>query len=47
MNGIFLSVLKTTKEVIAFRNDSKLHYSIYHPISLLEKILEKRMYKKL
>ena len=50
MTGVFPSVLKTAKVVPVFKKDSKLHYSNYHPISLLsniEKILEKLMYKRL
>ena len=50
MTGVFPSVLKTAKVVPVFKNDSKLDYSNYHPISLLsniEKILEKLMYKRL
>ena len=50
MNGVFPSVLKTAKVVPVFKKDSKLDYSNYRPISLLsniEKILEKRMYKRL
>ena len=50
MTGIFPSALKTAKVVPAFKKDSKLNYSNYRPISLLsniEKILEKRMYKRL
>ena len=48
--GIFSSALKTAKVVPAFKEDLKLDYSNYHPISLLsniEKILEKLMYKRL
>ena len=43
MTGVFPSVLKTAKVVPVFKNDSKLDYSNYRPISLLsnvEKILE-------
>ena len=50
MTGVFPSVLKTAKVVLVFKKDSKLDYSSYHPISLLsniEKILEKRIYKRL
>ena len=50
MTGLFLSVLKIAKVVPVFKKDSKLNYSNYCPISLLsniEKILEKRMYKRL
>ena len=50
MTGAFPSVLKTAKVVPVFKKDSKLDYSNYLPISLLsniEKILEKRMYKRL
>ena len=49
MTGVFPSVLKTAKVVPVFKKDSKLNYSNYRPISLLsniEKILEKRMYKR-
>ena len=49
MTGVFPLVIKTTKVVSAFKKDSKLDYSNYHPISLLsniEKILEKLMYKR-
>ena len=48
--GVFSSALKTAKVVPAFKEDLKLDYSNYHPISLLsniEKILEKLMYKRL
>ena len=50
MTGVFPSVLKTAKVVPVFKKDSKLDYSNYQQISLLsniEKILEKRMYKRL
>ena len=50
MTGTFPSVLKIAKVVPVFKNDSKLDYSNYCPISLLsniEKILEKLMYKRL
>ena len=51
MNGVFPSVLKTTKIVPVFKKDSKLHYSNYHPtislVSNIEKILEKLMYERL
>ena len=50
MTGVFPSVLKTAKVVPVFKNDSKLDYSNYRPISWLtnvEKILEKLMYKRL
>ena len=50
MTGVFPSVLKTEKVVPSFKKDSKLDYSNYYPISLssnIEKILEKRMYKRL
>ena len=50
MTGVFPSVFKTGKVVPVFKKDSKLDYSNYRPISLLsniEKILEKRMYKRL
>ena len=50
MTGVFPSVLKTAKVVPVFKKDSKLDYRNYRPISLLsniEKILEKRMYKRL
>ena len=49
MNGVFLSVLKTAKVVPVFKEDSKLDYGNYRPVSLLsfiEKILEKLMYKR-
>ena len=48
--GVFSSVLKTAKVILIFKNDSKLDYSNYRPISLLsniEKILEKLMYRRL
>ena len=48
--GVFPSVLKTAKVIPIFKKDSKLVYSNYHPISLLsniEKILEKRLYRRL
>ena len=50
MTGVFPFVLKTAKVVPVFKKDSKLDYSNSRPISLLsniEKILEKRMYKRL
>ena len=50
MTGVFHSVLKIAKVVPVFKKDSKLDYSNYRPISLLpniDKILEKRMYKRL
>ena len=50
LTGGFPSVLKTAKVVPVFKKDSKLYYSNYRPISPLsniEKILEKRMYKRL
>ena len=50
MTGVFPSVLKTAKVVPVFKEDSKLDYSNYRPISLLsnvEKILEKLMYNRL
>ena len=50
LTGGFPSVLKTAKVVPVFKKDSKLYYSNYRPISSLsniEKILEKRMYKRL
>ena len=50
MTGVFPSVLKTAKVVPVFKNNSKLNYSNYRPISLLsniEKILEKLMRKRL
>ena len=48
VTGIFPSVLKTAKLVPVFKKDTKLDYSTYCPISLLniEKILEKLMYKR-
>ena len=48
MTGVFPLVLKTAKVVPVFKKDSKLHYSNYHPISLLSnvgKICTKLMYK--
>ena len=50
MTGVFPSVLKTAKVILVFKEDSKLDYSNYCPISLLssvEKIPEKLMYKRL
>ena len=50
MTGVFPWVLKTPKVVPVFKKDSKLDYSNYRPVSLLsniEKILEKRIYKRL
>ena len=50
MTGVFLSVLKTEKVISVFKKDSKLDYSNYRSISLLsiiEKFLEKRVYKRL
>ena len=50
MTGVFPSLLKTAKVVPVFKKDSKLNYNNYRPISLLsniEKVLEKRMYKRL
>ena len=50
MTGVFSSVLKTAKVVPVFKKETKLDYSNYRPISLLlniEKILQKRMYKRL
>ena len=50
MTGVFPSVLKTAKVIPIFKRDLKLDYSNYHPIPLLsntEKILEKRIYKRL
>ena len=47
---VFPSVLKTAKVIPIFKNDSKLNYNNYFSISLLsniEKILEKRMYRRL
>ena len=44
MTAVFPSVLKTAKVVAAFKKDSALDYSNYHPVSLLsniEKIIEK------
>ena len=43
-------VLKTAKVVSVFKKDSKLDYNNYRPIFLLsnvEKVLEKRIYKRL
>ena len=48
--GVFLSVLKTAKVIPIFKKDSKLDYRNYRSTSLLsniEKILEKRMYRRL
>ena len=50
MTGVFPSLLKTAKVVPVFKRDSKLDYSNYCPIFLLsniEKILKKRMYRRL
>ena len=50
MTGVFPSVFKNAKVVPVFKEDSKLDYSNYRPISLLsniEKILEKLMYERL
>ena len=50
VTGVFLSVLKTEKVISVFKKDSKLDYSNYRSISLLsiiEKFLEKRVYKRL
>ena len=50
MTGVFPFVLKTTKVVPVFKKDSKSDYNNHRLISLLsniEKILEKRMYKRL
>ena len=50
MTGVFPYVLKTVKVVPVFKEDSKLDYNNYRPISLLsniEKILEKRTCKRL
>ena len=50
MTGVFPSVFKNAKVVPVFKEDSKLDYSNYRPISLLsniEKILEELMYKRL
>ena len=50
ITGVLTSVLKTAKVVPVFKKDSTLDYSNYRPISLLsnfEKVLEKRMYKRL
>ena len=35
MTGVSPSVLRTAKLVLVFNKDSKLDYSNYHPISLL------------
>ena len=46
ITGVFNSVLKTGKLLPAFKEDSKLDYSNYCPMSLLssiEKILEKQI----
>ena len=48
--NVFPSVLKTAKVIPIFKNDSKLNYNNYFSISLLsniEKIFEKRMYRRL
>ena len=48
-SGSFPSILKTAKVVPVFKKGSKLDCCNYCPISLLsnvEKILEKRMYKR-
>ena len=50
MTGVFPYLLRTAKVVPVFKKDSKLNYNNYRPISLLsniEKILEKRTYKRL
>ena len=50
MTGVFPSVLKTAKIVPVFKKDSKLKYSNYRLVSLLsniEKMLKKRLYKRL
>ena len=50
MTGVSPSVLKTAQVVPVFKKYSKLNYSNYRPMSLLsniEKILKKRMYKRL
>ena len=44
MMGVFPSVIKTAKVGPVFKNESKLDYSNYRPVSLssnIEKILEK------
>ena len=38
MTGVFPSVLKTAKAIFVFKEDSKLDYSNYCPISLLSNI---------
>ena len=38
MTGVFPSVIKTEKVVPVFKEDSKLDYSDYRPISLLSDI---------
>ena len=48
-SGFFPSILKTAKVVFVFKKGSKLDYCNYRPISPLsnvEKILEKLMYKR-
>ena len=50
MTGVFPDVPKTAKVVPVFKKDSKLDHNNYRPIPLLsniEKILEKRTYKRL
>ena len=50
MTVVFRSVLKTLKVVPVFKNDTKLDYRSYRPISQLSnigKIFEKLMYKRL
>ena len=50
MTCVFPSVLKSAKVVPVFKKDSKLDYRNYRPISPLsniDKILEKRMCKRL
>ena len=50
MTDVFPSVLKNAKVVPVFKKDSKLDYSncrLISPLSDIEKILEKFMYKRL
>ena len=49
-SGIFPSVLKTAKVIPIHKNNSKLDFLLYRPISLLsniEKILERLMYNRM
>ena len=49
MTGVFPSVFKNAKVVLVIKEDSKLDYSDYRPISLLSNIEKylKNMYKRL